>query len=74
MEMEAPEVEQNSLAAYERYLKALSSFNSSKDSYYRLLDAAKTSGLFRQMIFKSLNQRSSRIVLFATAKKRIGRQ
>jgi len=44
MEMEAPEVEQNSLAAYERYLKALSSFNSSKDSYYRLLDAAKTSG------------------------------
>ena len=44
MEMEAPEVEQNSIAAYERYLKALSSFNSSKDSYYRLLDAAKTSG------------------------------
>ena len=44
MEMEAPEVEQNCLAAYERYLKALSSFNASKDSYYRLLDAAKTSG------------------------------
>ncbi|MGA7160640.1 MAG: efflux RND transporter periplasmic adaptor subunit [Bacteroidota bacterium] len=44
MEMEAPEVEENSLAAYERYLKALASFSSSKDSYYRLLDAAKTSG------------------------------
>ena len=44
MEMEAPEVEQNSLAAYERYLKALASFSASKDSYYRLLDAAKTSG------------------------------
>ena len=44
MEMEAPEVEQNSLAAYERYLKALASFGASKDSYDRLLDAAKTSG------------------------------
>ena len=44
MEMEAPEVEQNNLAAYERYSKALSSFGASKDSYSRLLNAAKTSG------------------------------
>ena len=44
MEMEAPEVEQNCLAAYERYLKALAAFSASKDSYYRLLDAAKTAG------------------------------
>ena len=44
MEMEAPEVEQNSLAAHERYLKALATFSSSKDSYYRLVEAAKTIG------------------------------
>ncbi len=44
MEMEAPDVEQNSLAAHERYLRVLASFSGSKDSYYRLLDAAKTSG------------------------------
>jgi RND family efflux transporter MFP subunit len=44
MAMEAPEVEQNSLAAHERYLKALATFSSSKDSYYRLAEAAKTTG------------------------------
>ncbi len=44
MEMEAPEVEQNSIAAYERYLKAQASFSASKDSYFRLLEAAKTMG------------------------------
>jgi membrane fusion protein (multidrug efflux system) len=44
MEMEAPEVEQNNLAAHERFLKALASCSASKDGYYRLLEAAKTSG------------------------------
>ena len=44
MEMEAPEVEQNSLGAHERYLKALASLSASQDSYHRLLNAAKTAG------------------------------
>jgi RND family efflux transporter MFP subunit len=44
MEMEAPEVEQNNLAAHERYIKAQASFSAGKDSYYRLLSTSKTAG------------------------------
>jgi len=44
MVMEAPEVEQNNLAARERYIKAQALFISSKDSYNRLLNTAKTAG------------------------------
>jgi RND family efflux transporter MFP subunit len=44
MELEAPEIEQNDLAAYERYSKALASLNASKDSYYRLVVASQTVG------------------------------
>lgn len=44
MEMEAPEVEQNNLAAQARYIKAQASFSASKDSYYRLLSTSKTVG------------------------------
>jgi membrane fusion protein (multidrug efflux system) len=44
MEMEAPEIEQNELAAHERFLKAQAAFEASKDSYERLLHASKTAG------------------------------
>jgi RND family efflux transporter MFP subunit len=44
MQLEAPEVEQNAISAYERYSKAVAAYNASKDSYYRLVDAAKTVG------------------------------
>lgn len=44
MEMEAPEVMQNSLAAEAAYIKAQASFNASKDTYYRLLNISKTPG------------------------------
>jgi RND family efflux transporter MFP subunit len=44
MEMEAPDVEQNSLAAQERYIKAQASYRASKDNYLRLQNTAKTAG------------------------------
>ncbi|HTB05553.1 MAG TPA: efflux RND transporter periplasmic adaptor subunit [Bacteroidia bacterium] len=44
MEMEAPEVEQNSLAAQERYIKVQATYRASKDNYYRLFNTAKTAG------------------------------
>jgi membrane fusion protein (multidrug efflux system) len=44
MEMEAPEVEQNSVAAQERYIKVQATYRASKDNYYRLLNTAKTAG------------------------------
>jgi membrane fusion protein (multidrug efflux system) len=44
MEMEAPDVEQNSLAAKERYIKVQATYRASKDNYYRLLTTAKTPG------------------------------
>ncbi|MGP8214936.1 MAG: efflux RND transporter periplasmic adaptor subunit [Bacteroidia bacterium] len=44
MEMEAPDVEQNSLSAQERYIKVQATYRASKDNYYRLLNTAKTPG------------------------------
>jgi len=44
MQMEAPEVEQNNLAAQATYFKAQASYKASKDSYSRLLTASKTAG------------------------------
>lgn len=44
MEMEAPDVEENSVAAQERYIKVQATYRASKDNYYRLLNAAKTQG------------------------------
>lgn len=44
MEMEAPDVEQNSVAAQERYIKVQATYRASKDNYYRLLNTAKTQG------------------------------
>jgi RND family efflux transporter MFP subunit len=44
MQMEAPEVEQNNLAAQATYFKAVASYKASKDSYSRLLTASKTAG------------------------------
>ena len=44
MEMEAPEVEQNSLAAEATYLKAQAAFSASKGNYERLLNTSKTPG------------------------------
>jgi len=44
MEMEAPDVEQNSLSAQERYIKVQATYRASKDNYYRLLNTAKTAG------------------------------
>jgi len=44
MEIEAPDVEQNSLAAQERYNKAQASYRASRDNYSRLLNTAQTEG------------------------------
>src|ERR1700739_3404283 len=44
MEMDAPDVEQNSLSAQERYIKVQATYRASKDNYARLLNAAKTAG------------------------------
>ena len=44
MEMEAPDVEQNSVAAQERYIKVQATYRASRDNYYRLLNTAKTAG------------------------------
>jgi membrane fusion protein (multidrug efflux system) len=44
MEMDAPDVEQNSLSAQERYIKVQATYRASKDNYYRLLNTAKTAG------------------------------
>jgi len=44
MEMEAPDVEQNSVSAQERYIKVQATYRASKDNYYRLLNTAKTAG------------------------------
>jgi len=44
MIMEAPEVEQNSLGAHERYIRAQASYSESKDKYTRLVKTAETSG------------------------------
>jgi membrane fusion protein (multidrug efflux system) len=44
MEIEAPDVEQNSLSAQERYIKVQATYRASKDNYYRLVNAAKTAG------------------------------
>jgi|ERR1035437_983566 RND family efflux transporter MFP subunit len=44
MIMEAPEVEQNSLGAHERYVRAQASYSESKDKYSRLLKTAETQG------------------------------
>jgi len=44
MEMEAPDVEQNSISAQERYIRVQATYRASKDNYYRLLNTAKTAG------------------------------
>jgi RND family efflux transporter MFP subunit len=44
MKMEAPDVEQNSVAAQERYIKVQATYRASRDNYYRLLNTAKTPG------------------------------
>jgi len=44
MEMEAPDVEENSISAQERYIKVQATYRASKDNYYRLLNTAKTAG------------------------------
>jgi len=44
MEMDAPDVEQNSVSAQEKYMKVLATYRASKDNYYRLLNTAKTAG------------------------------
>ena len=44
MELEAPDVEQSSIAAHERYIKSLASYNASRDEYFRLRKTAETKG------------------------------
>jgi RND family efflux transporter MFP subunit len=44
MQMEAPDVEQNSVSAQEKYIKVQATYRASKDNYYRLLNTAKTAG------------------------------
>jgi len=44
MEMEAPDIEQNTLAGYERYLKAAAASSASRDNYDRLVTASRTAG------------------------------
>jgi membrane fusion protein (multidrug efflux system) len=44
MIMEAPEIEQNSVSAYEKYNRAQASYIDSRDNYFRLLKTAETKG------------------------------
>lgn len=44
MELDAPDIEQNEVGAHERYIKALSAYSLSRDSYQRLLKTAQTKG------------------------------
>jgi membrane fusion protein (multidrug efflux system) len=44
MELEAPDIEQNNVAAHERYIKSQSVYNTSRDEYFRLLKTAETKG------------------------------
>jgi membrane fusion protein (multidrug efflux system) len=44
MIMEAPEVEQNSISAYEKYNRTQAAYVDSRDNYSRLLKAAETKG------------------------------
>ena len=44
MQLEAPELMQNSMAAHERFVKAQASYNESRDNYFRLLKTSETAG------------------------------
>ncbi len=44
MELEAPDIEQNDVAAHERYIKSQSTYNLSRDGYQRLVKTAETKG------------------------------
>jgi membrane fusion protein (multidrug efflux system) len=44
MELEAPDIEQNTIAAHEKYIKSQASYNASRDEYFRLLKTAETHG------------------------------
>jgi RND family efflux transporter MFP subunit len=44
MELEAPDIEQNNIAAHEKYIKSLASYYASRDGYFRLLKTAATQG------------------------------
>ena len=44
MELEAPDIEQNNIAAHEKYIKSQASYNASRDEYSRLLKTAETHG------------------------------
>src|ERR1700722_18258788 len=44
MIMEAPEVEQNNVSAFEKYNRAQASYIDSRDNYFRLLKTAETKG------------------------------
>ena len=44
MELEAPDIEQNNIAAHEKYIKSQATYNESKDKYSRLLLTAETRG------------------------------
>ena len=48
MELEAPDVEQNTIVAHEKYIKAQSAYNASRDGYSRLLKTAETKGAVSQ--------------------------
>jgi len=44
MELEAPDIEQDDIAAHEKYIDALAAYNERKDQYSRLLKTAETQG------------------------------
>ncbi len=44
MELEAPDIEQNDIAAHEKYIDALSAYIERKDQYSRLLKTSETQG------------------------------
>ena len=44
MELDAPDIEQNDIAAHEKYIDALSAYTERKDQYSRLLKTSETQG------------------------------
>jgi len=48
MELEAPDIEQNTISAHEKYLNAQSAYNASRDTYSRLVKTSETKGAVSQ--------------------------
>jgi membrane fusion protein (multidrug efflux system) len=73
MTLEAPELEQASLQAKEKYARSIADFSIDKERYNRLMEAAKTAGAISPWIFPPLNQKWKRTVHWATRRKQTGR-